>query len=91
MSALKTLGPNQRLNDEVVNSMFILLPPLDHVLVLDSFFYSYILQGEWERLKKHNALIRNGPKLFVRNDTCYCSLFSGTDGLHCLRNELGAK
>lgn len=65
MDAIKTLSPNQWLGDEVINSMLILLPPLNDVLVLDSLFYPYLARGDWESLKKHNTLLRNGPKILV--------------------------
>lgn len=65
MQALSRLAPKEWLSDEIVNSMLILLPPVDHVLILDSLFFSYAARGEWERLHKHNLVDRNGSKLFV--------------------------
>lgn len=71
MHTLQSLAPTRWLNDEVVNSMLILLPNTDDILVLDSFFYNWVAKKEWGRLPTHNMLVRGGGKLLV-------SFFSGT-------------
>lgn len=63
--ALKSLAPTEWLNDEIVNSALALLPAVDNVLMLDSFFFNLVSRKQWEHLPKHNALVRNGRKLVV--------------------------
>lgn len=69
---LKSLAPNEWLSDEIINSMLVLLPPVDDILILDSFFYVWVARKEWGRLPKHNTLVRNGPKLLVNLYLLYC-------------------
>lgn len=52
--------------------MLVLLPTVDGVLVLDSYFYPLVANHEWGRLHRHNLLVRNGPKLSVSLSFLYC-------------------
>lgn len=66
MRSLQRLGPHGWLNDEIINSVLMSLPPMANALLLDSFFYTLVARKMWHSVSRHRALGRNGRGILVR-------------------------